>query len=53
MIKALGAKLYAAWSYKKNQKWINRPLETQEKLLQYLIKKGKKPILEKNINFKK
>jgi len=41
MIKALGAKLYAAWSYKKNQKWINRPLETQEKLLQYLIKKGK------------
>jgi len=42
MIKALGSKMYAAWTYKRNKKWIYRPLETQEALLQYLIKKGKK-----------
>ena len=30
MIKAIGAKIYAAWSHRINRRWINNPEETQE-----------------------
>ena len=53
MIKALGAKIYAAWSHYKNQKWINSPLETQEKLLQNLLHHGAQTRFGKDHNFKK
>ena len=53
MIKALGAKLYAAWSYHKNEKWIKTPLETQEKVLKELIKHGAQTRFGKDHNFEK
>ena len=31
MIKTQGAKIFAAWTHKKNEKWIKNPLKTQEK----------------------
>jgi hypothetical protein len=53
MIKALGAKLYAAWSHHKNEKWIKTPLETQEKVLKELIKQGAQTRFGKDHNFEK
>ena len=41
MIKEWGAKIYAYWSYSKNKKWINKPLETQQKLLKKIVKQAK------------
>ena len=53
MIKALGAKLYAAWSHHKNEKWIKSPLETQEKVLKELIIQGAQTRFGKDHNFEK
>ena len=53
MIKALGAKLYAAWSHLKNEKWIKTPLETQEKVLAELLKQGAQTRFGKDHNFEK
>ena len=53
MIKALGAKLYAAWSHLKNEKWIKTPLETQEKVLVELLKQGAQTRFGKDHNFEK
>ena len=53
MIKALGAKLYAAWSHHKNEKWIKTPLETQEKVLKELIIQGAQTRFGKDHNFEK
>ena len=53
MIKALGAKIYAAWSDRKNKKWINNPLATQEKLFHELIQEGKKTRFGKEHGFEK
>ena len=41
MIKKQGAKIFAAWSHRKNEKWIKNPLNTQEKVFMNLIKKGR------------
>ena len=41
MIKKQGAKIFAAWSQRKNEKWIKNPLKTQEKVFRNLIKKGR------------
>ena len=40
-IKSLLAKPFAKWAIKQNQKWINNPIETQEKLFKDLIRKAK------------
>ena len=53
MIKAIGAKIYAAWSDRKNKKWINNPLATQEKLFYELIQEGKKTRFGKEHGFEK
>ena len=53
MIKALGAKIYAAWSHRRNRRWINNPKETQEKILKNLIKQGLKTRFGKDHGFEK
>ena len=40
MIKSFGAKIYAAWSHRRNRRWIENPVDTQEKIFKSLIKKG-------------
>ncbi|MFV5687371.1 GH3 auxin-responsive promoter family protein [Flavobacterium sp. ZT3R25] len=40
-IKSVAAKLFALKIYKKTQAWANNPVETQNKVLQYLIKEAK------------
>lgn len=42
MIKAVSAKIYAALMHKKNQKWINNPLDAQTTVFKELIRKGAK-----------
>ena len=53
MIKAIGAKIYAAWSHRRNRRWINNPEETQEKVLKNLIKQGLKTRFGKDHSFEK
>ena len=53
MIKAIGAKIYAAWSNRRNRRWINNPEETQEKVLKNLIKQGLKTRFGKDHSFEK
>ena len=53
MIKAIGAKIYAAWSHRRNRRWINNPEETQEKVLKSLIKQGLKTRFGKDHCFEK
>ena len=50
-IKSLIAKPYAKWQIKKNQKWINNPVETQLKTLQKLINDAKNTIFGKDHTF--
>lgn len=52
MIKALGAKVYAAWIDRKNKKWIKNPLATQEKLFHQLLQEGAKTRFGKEHKFK-
>ncbi|MFV5684939.1 GH3 auxin-responsive promoter family protein [Flavobacterium sp. GB2R13] len=40
-IKSVAAKLFALKIYKKTQAWVNNPVETQNKVLQHLIKEAK------------
>jgi len=42
MIKAFAAKIYAALMHKKNQKWINNPLDAQTKVFRDIVQKGAK-----------
>ena len=53
MIKVIGAKIYAAWSNRRNRRWINNPEETQEKVLKNLIKQGLKTRFGKDHSFEK
>ena len=53
MIKSIGAKIYAAWSHRRNRRWINNPEETQEKVLKNLIKQGLKTRFGKDHSFEK
>jgi len=41
MIKKIGAKIFANYIHKKNQKWINNPLSAQQKTFDYLVQKAK------------
>ena len=40
-MKEFAARVFAAWSHKINQKWINNPVAAQWKTFNYLIKKAK------------
>ena len=53
MIKEWGAKVYAYWSYSKNKKWINRPIDTQQKLLKTIVSQAKNTFFGKDHNFEK
>lgn len=53
MIKAFAAKIYAALMHKKNQKWINNPLDAQTKVFKELIQKGLKTKFGKDHGFQK
>ena len=53
MIKTQGAKIFAAWTHKKNEKWIKNPLKTQEKVFLNLIKKGRDTLFGKQHEFDK
>ena len=53
MIKKQGAKIFAAWSHRKNEKWIKNPLKTQEKVFMNLVKKGRDTLFGKDHEFDK
>ena len=53
MIKKQGAKIFAAWSQRKNEKWIKNPLKTQEKVFRNLIKNGRDTLFGKDHKFEK
>ena len=53
MIKKQGAKIFAAWAQRKNEKWIKNPLKTQEKVLRNLIKNGRYTLFGKDHKFEK
>ena len=53
MIKKQGAKIFAAWSQRKNEKWIKNPLKAQEKVLRNLIKNGRYTLFGKDHKFEK
>lgn len=50
-IKSIGAKLFASIIHKKTQKWVNKPVETQAKVLAYLIEQAKQTAFGKEHNF--
>lgn len=50
-IKAFAAKVFAQKIERKVQKWAKNPLETQEKVLQYLLKTAKNTDFGKDHNF--
>lgn len=53
MIKAFAAKIYAALMHKKNQKWINNPVDAQTKVFKELIQKCLKTKFGKDHGFQK
>ena len=53
MIKKIGAKIFANFIHKKNQKWIKNPLHFQRKTFDYLIEKAKATDFGQDHNFHK
>jgi hypothetical protein len=53
MIKEIGAKVYAAFVYQKNKKWIQNPIQAQQLVFQELIQKGKPTQFGKDHHFEK
>jgi len=53
MIKAIGAKLYAAWVNRVNKKWIENPYKAQLNTLALLLQKGQKTTFGRDHNFHK
>ncbi|MEN8137532.1 MAG: GH3 auxin-responsive promoter family protein [Bacteroidota bacterium] len=51
-IKGRAAKVYAKYVSKKTYRWAKNPVETQNKMFQYLIKKAKDTEFGKDHNFK-
>lgn len=51
-MKPFFAKIFAAIIHHKNQKWINRPIETQKKVFDDLIKKAQHTAFGKDHDFK-
>ncbi|MFQ3341715.1 MAG: hypothetical protein ACI9TK_001383, partial [Flavobacteriaceae bacterium] len=53
MLKSIGAKIFAAYAHQKNQKWINNPLEAQQKVFKALLLQGQKTRFGKDHQFEK
>ena len=51
-MKKIAAKLFAKFIVWKNKKWIENPINAQEKTLKYLIKNGSKTKFGIDHNFK-
>ena len=51
-IKQFGAKLFARYIVKKTQKWVANPYDSQRKILDQLIQKGKTTQFGKIMIFK-
>ena len=52
-IKSFGAKIFASIIHHKNQKWIQNPVETQQKVFNELIKQAQDTVFGKEHNFEK
>ena len=50
-MKKIAAKLFAYWVDRKNQKWINNPLEAQQKTLKFLVSSAQNTTFGKDHNF--
>ena len=50
-MKQLAAKIFAKVIFKKNQKWVNNPVQAQQKTFQKLIASGRKTLFGKDHNF--
>ncbi|HBK83150.1 MAG TPA: hypothetical protein DDZ41_06065 [Flavobacterium sp.] len=50
-LKIILAKLFAKFIYKKTQKWVLKPVETQQKVLQSLLSHSKSTLFAKDHNF--
>jgi len=50
-MKKIAAKLFAKWVHRKNQKWIDNPLESPEKTRAYLVAKARKTQFGKDHSF--
>ena len=50
-IKSFGAKVFAAIIHQRNKKWINNPVETQQKVLKALIEQAKETAFGKDHDF--
>lgn len=50
-IKSLGAKLFAAYVHQRKKKWMTRPVQTQNRLLEHLIEQGRKTVFGKDHQF--
>jgi len=51
-IKSQIAKIYAYYTVKKNQKWINNPIQSQNKIFRYLISNAENTAFGKDHSFK-
>ncbi|MDR2222757.1 MAG: GH3 auxin-responsive promoter family protein [Flavobacteriaceae bacterium] len=52
-IKSLGAKLFASIIHKKTQKWVNNPVEAQQRVLKQLLEEAKFTAFGKDHQFEK
>lgn len=52
-MKIFAAKLFSKWVHRKNQKWIDNPLESQEKTRAYLVSKAQQTKFGKDHGFEK
>jgi hypothetical protein len=51
-LKSFAARLFAAYVHRKNQKWINNPVETQQKVFKNLVEKAGDTAFAKAHSFK-
>ncbi|KPM30950.1 Putative auxin-regulated protein [Croceitalea dokdonensis DOKDO 023] len=51
-LKSLAAKLFASRVVKKNTKWINNPIQAQQRVFQNLLQEGRQTAFGKDHNFK-
>lgn len=52
-IKSFAARIFAKIVHNKTQKWVDNPVETQDKIFNYLISKAQNTAFGKNHNFNK
>ena len=50
-MKQLAAKIFAKIIFKRNQKWVNNPVNAQQETFQKLIASGSKTLFGKDHNF--